>query len=108
MSARFSTSIIICFYDSLDLLKCCLDSLILNIGDFEEVVVADDGSKQETVAEFRKIIPDYPFPIVHAWHPREGARRAATRNNGIRHANGDYLVFIDADFTVLQGSIEAH
>jgi glycosyltransferase involved in cell wall biosynthesis len=108
MSFHFTTSIIICFYNRLDLLKCCLDSLTLNSGKFEEVVVADDGSSQDIVDELKQLIPRYPFPIVHAFHGREGARRAATRNNGIRHAQGDYLVFFDADFAVLKDSIEAH
>jgi glycosyltransferase involved in cell wall biosynthesis len=102
------TSVIVCFYDRIDLLKCCLDALSLNTGHFDEVVVADDGSGEAVVKAFREMIPRYPFPILHAWHPREGARRSATRNNGIRHASGDYLVFVDADFTVLPGAIEAH
>jgi glycosyltransferase involved in cell wall biosynthesis len=108
MPDRFTTSIVICFYKRLDLLKCCLDSLVLNSGHFEEVVIADDGSAEDVTDNLRRMIPSYPFPIVHAWHPRDGARRAATRNNGIRHANGDYLVFVDADFALLQGSIKAH
>lgn len=102
------TSIIVCFYNRLDLLKCCLDSLALSAGDFEEVIIADDGSPEEVVADLSKLIPAYPFPVVHAWHPRKGARRAATRNNGIRHAQGEHLVFIDADFAVLAGSIRSH
>ena len=38
------TSIIICFYEKLDYLKCCLDSLKSSSDDFDEVVIADDGS----------------------------------------------------------------
>lgn len=102
------TSIIVCFYDRIDLLKCCLDSLSLNAGHFDEVIVADDGSAKPVVEELQRLISTYGFPIVHAWHEREGARRSATRNNGIRHARGEYLVFVDADFASLPGTIEAH
>ncbi|HUN56433.1 MAG TPA: glycosyltransferase [Smithella sp.] len=102
------TSIIICFYEKPDYLKCCLDSLKSSSNDFDEVVVADDGSSIAVVNKVKKYIQDYPFPVIHAWHSREGARRAACRNNGIRHAHGDYLIFFDADFAVLPGAVKSH
>lgn len=102
------TSIIICFYEKPAALKACLDSLKNCIDDFDEVVIADDGSSETVVNEVKKYIADYPFPIVHAWHPRKGSRRAASRNNGIRHTSGDHLVFLDADFVVLPYAIKSH
>ena len=60
------------------------------------------------VQTIQTIAPQYDFPIVHAWHKRDGPRRASCRNNGIRHASGDYLVFIDADFFVMPGAVRAH
>jgi glycosyltransferase involved in cell wall biosynthesis len=102
------TSIIICFYEKANYLKCCLDSLKSCSGDFDEVVISDDGSSEIVVNEVKKYIQDYPFPIIHAWHSREGARRAACRNNGIREASGDYLIFFDADFAVLPDAVQGH
>jgi glycosyltransferase involved in cell wall biosynthesis len=102
------TSIIICFYEKPAYLKCCLDSLKNCTNDFNEVVIADDGSSEKVVNEVKKYIEAYPFPIVHARHSRDGARRAACRNNGIRHATGDYLIFLDADFAVLPYAIKSH
>ncbi len=102
------TSIIICFYKNLNYLKCCLDSLRSCSDDFDEVVIADDGSGEAVVNGVKTFINNYSFPIIHTWHSREGARRAACRNNGIRHASGDYLVFLDADFAVLPGAIKSH
>ena len=101
-------SIIICFYDRLNLLPSCLDSLRGSSEEFHEVIIADDGSSTEVVEELQELIRKYDFPIIHAWHPRQGPRRSATRNNGIRHASGDYLIFIDADFALLPGAIHAH
>jgi glycosyltransferase involved in cell wall biosynthesis len=101
-------SIIICFYNRLDMLPACLDSLRPDSAHFNEVVIADDGSSDEVVNELQKLVKKYDFPIIHAWHPRQGPRRSATRNNGIRHATGDYLIFLDADFAVLPGAILSH
>jgi len=102
------TSVVICFYEQVDFLSACLDALRSAWGEIHEAVVADDGSSEEVVDRVRRLVARYPFPVVHAWHPRKGPRRAATRNNGIRYASGDYLVFIDADFVVLPGAVRRH
>jgi glycosyltransferase involved in cell wall biosynthesis len=102
------TSIIICFYEKMNYLKCCLDSLTSCSDDFDEIIIADDGSSETVVNGIKAFINNYPFPIIHAWHSRAGARRAACRNNGIRNATGDYLIFLDADFAVLPGAIKSH
>ncbi|MFH1146361.1 MAG: glycosyltransferase [Pseudomonadota bacterium] len=102
------TSIIICFYERIEHLKCGLDALKRCAKSFHEVIVADDGSGVDTVRSIQRLIPNYDFSIVHAWHERKGARRSASRNNGIRHATGDYLIFFDADHLVLPGTIDAH
>lgn len=101
-------SVIICFYNRINLLPYLLESLKGAAGHFNEVVLADDGSDEKVVDELHALIKNYDYPIVHAWHPREGARRAATRNNGIRAATGEYLIFADADLVLMPGNIEAH
>lgn len=102
------TSVVVCFYERVDSLSACLDALRGAEGEIHEVVVADDGSSEEVVDRVRRLVAQYSFPVVHAWHPRQGARRAATRNHGIRHASGEHLVFLDADFLVLPGTVRSH
>ena len=101
-------SIIVCFYERLDHLKCCLDALALCAEDFDEVVIADDGSKAETVQRLEKMMTSYSFPIAHVSHPKDGFRLSASRNNGIRRSRGDYLIFLDCDFLVLPDTIKFH
>jgi len=102
------TSIIICFFERIDLLRACLDSLQYSKKEFQEVIVADDGSDEIVVSRVKELIRHYNFPVIHAWHPRNGPRRSATRNNGIRNSSGDYLIFLDADFVVLPETIYHH
>jgi glycosyltransferase involved in cell wall biosynthesis len=102
------TSIIITFYERLSHLKCCLDALSLCSKDFDEVVITDDGSKDATVNNLKKLIASYTFPITYVSQPKQGFRSAAARNNGIRHSRGDYLIFLDCDFLVLPGTIQYH
>ncbi len=103
-----TVSIIVSFYERLTHLKCCLDALSACVDDFDEVVIADDGSSESTVKALTAMIPSYPFRIVHAWQPKDGFRLSAVRNNGIRHSSGEYLVFLDCDFAVLPGTIRSH
>lgn len=101
-------SIIICFYERLTHLQYCLDSLNFSRRDFDEVIISDDGSSEETVSKLKRLIKNYDFPIRHVWQKKEGFRVAAARNNGIREAKGDYLIFFDCDFLVLPGALEEH
>lgn len=102
------TSIIVSFYQRLNYLEYCLDALELCRDDFYEVVIADDGSDESCVTLLKEKIKKYRYPIIHAWHPKDGFRLSASRNNGIRHANGDYLIFLDCDFIVLPGAVKQH
>ena len=102
------TSIAICFYERVDFLERCLDSLKSDANDIHEVVIADDGSSEEVVVQVKELAKHYPFPVVHVWHPRQGPRRSATRNDGIRASSGEYIIFLDADFAVLPGTVRSH
>jgi len=101
-------SIIICFYERLDHLRCCLDSILLSSEHFDDVIITDDGSCDATVSKLKEMIRSYSFPIRHIWQEKKGFRNAAARNNGIRHAKGDYLIFFDCDFLVLPQTISQH
>ena len=68
---------------------------------------SDDGSKDATVNNLKKIIANYTFPITYVSQPKQGFRSAA-RNNGIMNSRGDYLIFLDCDFLVLLDTIQYH
>ena len=101
-------SIIISFYKRISHLTCCLDALVDAYGLFDEVVVSDDGSDAATVDRVKNLISQYPFSIHHVWQPKKGFRAAAVRNNGVRAAKGEYLIFLDCDFLVLPDTLKVH
>lgn len=61
-----------------------------------EVVVVDDGSKDET----RKIVNSLSGPIHYLYQENSGL--ASARNAGIRYATGRYLCFLDSDDLILR------
>jgi len=63
----------------------------------DEVLVADDGSGEDTKAVFEKWAKEQSFRAVHVWHERNGSRRSQILNKSIVQAQGDYIIFLDGD-----------
>jgi glycosyltransferase involved in cell wall biosynthesis len=101
-------SIIVSFYQRIAHLRCCLAALQRCREDFHEVIIADDGSEAAVVDQVRRLADEAAFPVRHVWQPKDGFRLSANRNNGIRAASGDHLLFIDCDFVLLPGAVRAH
>lgn len=64
--------------------------------DFE-VVVADDGSRDDTRALIDTLRSRLPYELQHVWQPDDGFRKCEILNAAIRASRADYLVFTDGD-----------
>lgn len=65
--------------------------------DFE-VLVADDGSGEDTAAVVAEAGSKYPhLALRHVWHPDTGYRKCVILNRAILAAGAPYLVFSDGD-----------
>ncbi len=91
------TSLIITTYNRKDALKLCIESVFSQTTLPDEIVIADDGSREDTAEVVRELADRSPVPLQHYWQPDEGFRAAAARNRGIAASSGDYVVFIDGD-----------
>jgi glycosyltransferase involved in cell wall biosynthesis len=63
----------------------------------DELLIADDGSRDETRTVIEAFQATAPFTVKHIWHPDEGFRAGAIRNRAIEAAEADYIVFTDGD-----------
>ena len=90
-------SLIISFYNKIELLKLILAALELQTYRDFEVVIADDGSKNEVVTEIESIASNYFFPIKHIWHEDNGWQKEIILNKAIVATEGEYIIFIDGD-----------
>jgi GT2 family glycosyltransferase len=63
----------------------------------DEVVVADDGSSGAAIAALEADAGRHAFRLLHVWQPHDGFRAARSRNNGIHHATGRCIGFLDQD-----------
>ena len=62
-----------------------------------EIVIADDGSGNETRDVIQRFDRDTKLRIKHVWHEDDGFRKTKILNQAIGEASGDYLLFSDGD-----------
>jgi glycosyltransferase involved in cell wall biosynthesis len=106
-------SVVIPAYNAGPNLQRLLSSLSrsrLDPGDSFEIIVADDGSTdntKEVVAEFSELSVDCSF--VYIFLPRTAASgRSSARNAGIEQATGDLLLLLDADQICTESLVAEH
>ena len=73
-----------------------------------ELVIADDGSREDTRELILRFAGDSVFPIRHIWHPDQGYRRSMILNAAIWASRGDYLVFSDGDCIPRRDFVRTH
>lgn len=87
-------SFIIPAFNSQDFIARCLESILSQPFDDFEVLVVNDGSTDGTGVVVESFMErDARISQIH--QPNSG--QGAARNNGIKHATGDYIWFIDSD-----------
>ncbi len=101
-------SVIVATYNRPDALGACLRALSAQTDRDFEIIVADDGSDQETGALVAAWARKTSVPVKHAWHPDQGFRLAEIRNRAIRISNGTYCIFIDGDCIPRPDFVAAH
>lgn len=103
-------SIIIATYNwsvALDVILSYLIPQIGNNSDKFELLVADDGSTQDTydvIAKYKKQFSN----IQHIWHPDIGFRKAKILNQAVLASTGEYLIFLDGDCVTFPDFLHQH
>ena len=90
-------SVIVTTYNWPQALKLVLEALAAQVVPNMEVIVADDGSGQETKAMIESMRQIFSCPLHHVWQEDEGFQAAKIRNKAIILAAGEYVIFIDGD-----------
>ncbi|RZT00349.1 glycosyltransferase family 2 protein [Aquimarina brevivitae] len=67
-----------------------------NVKDFE-VVIADDGSDENTRAVIQEFSAISTYPIKHVWHEDKGFRKTEILNKAMQQCATNYFLFSDGD-----------
>ncbi len=94
-----SLTLIINTYNQPEYMERVLRAVSAQTSAPEQVLLADDGSDDETRARFASwaAAAARNFQTAHVWQPHEGFRRARVLNRAIAQAQRDYIVFLDGD-----------
>lgn len=103
---EYKVSVIVPVYNVEKYLRDCLDSLLAQTIDHEqmEVLLINDGSTDNSLA----ICEEYAelFSCFKVFS-QENAGGSAARNFGIENAKGKYIMFLDSDDTLTSGTVKS-
>ena len=88
-------SVVVPVYNVEKYIDKCLDSLVKQEIDDYEIIVVNDGTKDNSQEIIDKYVSKYPS-IVKSFIKENGGLSDA-RNFGIARANGEYITFLDSD-----------
>ena len=105
---NLKTSLIITTYKWPEALFLVLKSIKNQSIVPNEIIVADDGSAEDTKDMIKKFSKVSKLKIIHSWQKDEGFRAAMSRNKAIAKARGEYIIMIDGDMILHPDFIKDH
>lgn len=94
-------SVIVPCYNYAHYLSECLDSLMVQTYPIHEIIVVDDGGKDDC----EEVCKKYPKVI---YLRKENGGLSSARNVGIKLSTGTHYMSLDADDKLVPGAIEEH
>lgn len=101
-------SLVVATYNWPAALNVCLQSIKTQSTLPGEVIVADDGSNEQTRELIDEMRKDFPVKLVHIWQPDEGFQLAKIRNRAFAAAKHSYIIQADGDLILHRHFIKDH
>ncbi len=101
-------SLILSTYNRPDALNLCLKSIARQSMLPNEVIIGDDGSREDTRNLIYSFQQNFPVPIVHVWQEDKGFRLAMSRNRSVAASQYEYIIEIDGDLILHPDFISDH
>jgi len=101
-------SLIITTYNWKEALELVLLSVLKQTVRPTEVIIADDGSRDDTKELIKHFINTSDLNLLHSWQKDEGFRASASRNKAIAKSSGEYTILIDGDMILHKDFIKDH
>ncbi len=94
-------SVVIPTYNRANYIRKTVLSVLSQTFQSIEIIVVDDGSTDNTSA----VIQELNDPRI-TYYKKINGERASARNFGTRHANGEYITFLDSDDLFLENHLQ--
>ena len=96
-------SIIVPVYNAEAYLDKCIDSIVKQTYKNIEIIIIDDGSRDSSPQICDNWAErDKRIKVIH----KQNGGVSSARNIGIKHANGEYICFVDSDDSVVENYFE--
>jgi len=92
-----TSSLIISTYNWPEALELCLLSVARQKTLPAEVIIADDGSGEDTMQVIERFKKTLPVPLIHVWHNDRGFRKTEILNKAIKESSSVYIIQVDGD-----------
>jgi glycosyltransferase involved in cell wall biosynthesis len=102
------TSVVVTTYNRPDALAAVLAGFFDQTTLDFELLIADDGSRNDTRELVEREAAKAPFPLRHVWQADLGFRAGAARNRAAARAQADYLIFVDGDCIPARHFVQQH
>src|SRR5687768_8081887 len=74
----------------------------------DEVIIADDGSRNDTAALLAQIARGFPTRLLHSWQEDAGFRVSRSRNRAIAASTSEYVLLVDGDMVLHPDFVADH
>ncbi len=88
-------SVIVPIYNVENYIEKCLETLVNQTLEDIEIILVNDGSKDNSEVIAKRFLKNYPEKIVYL--EKENGGLSDARNYGIPYAKGEYVAFLDSD-----------
>lgn len=95
--ATVRVSVVLSTYQSPEWLERTVHGYAYQTHEDFELVIADDGSSDETRDLIDRLRDQTRLAIEHVWHDDQGFQKSKILNRALSRARSDYLVFSDGD-----------
>jgi len=103
-----TTSVIFSTYNSVAWLEKVLWGFEQQTDRDFEIIIADDGSANETKDFIKAYQLNSKLKIKHLWHEDSGFQKCVILNKAVCEAAGDYIIFTDGDCIPRWDFVEEH
>ncbi|MDT0687087.1 glycosyltransferase family 2 protein [Autumnicola psychrophila] len=101
------TALLISTYNWPEALNLVLKSVKIQSIPPDEILIADDGSTEETTQVVQKY-KNLGLPIKHVWQEDKGFRKTSILNKAIAKSTSDYIIQTDGDCILHKDFVKDH